>query len=64
MKISNIKINQIISNAKASLNFENLIPSDYALELAKMSLAGEITSEEVIKRIKEYYKLKHKIFKK
>ncbi|MDD4779130.1 MAG: antitoxin VbhA family protein [Tissierellia bacterium] len=51
------KIEQIISNTKASLNFENLIPSNYAVELAKMNLAGEITSEEVIKRIKKYYKI-------
>jgi 3-methyladenine DNA glycosylase Tag len=56
--MNNTKINQIISNAKASLNFEGLTPSEYAVELAKMSLAGEITCEEVVERILEYYKVK------
>lgn len=53
--MDSIKIKQIISDAKASINFENLIPSDYAIEVAKMNLAGIITKEEAIKRIKEYY---------
>jgi hypothetical protein len=56
--MNNQEIEKIISNAKASLNFENLIPSDYAVKIAKMNLAGEITREEVIKRIIGYYKIK------
>jgi len=53
--MNNNEIERIISNTKASLNFEGLTSSDYAIELVKMNLAGEITSEEVIKRIKKYY---------
>jgi len=55
--MNNQEIEQIISNAIASLNFEGLTPSDYAVELVKMSLRGEITKEEVVKRILEYYKV-------
>ena len=55
--MNNNEIERIISNTKASLNFEGLTPSDYAVELAKMSLRREITSEEVVKRIREYYKV-------
>jgi len=49
------EIKKIQENIEASMAVEGIKPSDTAKEINKKFLAGEITSSEAIKRIKEYH---------
>ena len=47
----------IISSIKASMSFEGLEPSDYAVSLIDQYADGKITVEEYIAKIKEKHNL-------
>jgi len=49
------KHDKIISSIKASLSFEGLEPSEYAVSLLEQYANGKITVEEFINKIKEKY---------
>ena len=54
------EIDKIIANVKATLAIEGLQPSKRSEELSRMYLRGEISSEEVIKKITENILKKYK----
>ena len=47
----------IISSIKASMSFEGLEPSDYAVSLIDQYADGKITVEEFISKIKEKHNI-------
>jgi len=48
----------IISSIKASMSFEGLEPSDYAVSLLEQYANGKITVDEYICKIKEKHNIK------
>ena len=56
-KMTSENIERILANAKATLAVEGLKPSKIAVEITRIYLAGEITSEQAISLIKKLYRL-------
>ena len=50
-------IDRIIANTNATLAVEGLKPSKIAVEITRIYLAGEITSEQAMQLIKKLYRL-------
>ena len=50
-------IERILANTNATLAVEGLKPSEVAVEITRIYLAGEITSEQAIQLIKKLYRL-------
>lgn len=50
-------IDKIIKNVSASLDIEGLKPSSMGLKVNRRYLEGEISSQEAISIIKQYYKV-------
>lgn len=48
---------KIIESIKASMSFEGLEPSEYAIDLLRQYSNGKISKDEVIRKIKEKYKI-------
>ena len=51
------KHEDIISSIKASMSFEDLEPSDYAVSLIDQYADGKITVEEFISKVKEKHNI-------